>query len=238
MMRSSLESFKKLRALSPDDPEWVKLRDQLFEENLGLAYHAVERAAKRLLNIFSGGMWEQARNDLLQIACQELARVIAAYDPARPNPLNPEKHVEFATFALSNLLPKVKAHCKKLEDEHNITDSLMGPDDEDDDESLLDNVPGPPSPEELDRLRRELRADYISRARDPGLVTRLVDILDKLWGGDSVTLFERQLLFRLIADPAIVLTRHERAAAGYFGALEIYEPLPLRRYRLWRQMID
>lgn len=237
MMKTSLDSFKKLRSMSPDDPERERLRNRICEENLRLAYDAVNKAGGWLLSMFSGGMREEMLNDLRQLAVDELLRVIVAYDPERLNPNNPGKPIEFSTFAYANLVPKIKSQCKKIAHEQSLNIPLFGPDD-DDDESALDDIAAPPSSEEIDLQREEQIKDYFSRMSDPSLTARLQAILDKLWNGDGVTLFERQLLFKLIADPTVVLTPHQRAGTGYFGAAKFYEPLPLRRHRLWRQVLN
>ena len=235
--RTSPDSFRRLRSLPPDDPEWRSLRDQIFEENMGLAYYAVERASRWLLNTFNHAIRDQTREELLQLAFIELNRVVTAYNPDWPNPRRPSKPVEFATFALSNLLPKVKVHCRKEIDyygEHTVPVAI---DDDENGDDPLANVPAEPSTEEITREREERITSYLSRS-DPVLAGRLRSILDKLWGGYGATIFERQLLFKLIADPGVILTRVKHDDAAHDMSSEFFEPLPLRRHRWWRQMLD
>lgn len=234
--RTDPEYFRKLRSLSPDSPEWEELRDLIFEENQGLAYHAVDDAGWWFLNTFSGEMRDQMRADLLQVACRELDRVIRAYDPDRPNPHDPSKPVEFSTFALSNLPRKVRTYCLRENKHHFNVAPPPAADDDEDGEFSLDDFPGPDSNEAVEIDREERLVDLLKDS-DPALAERLRGILNSLRGGDGVTIFERQLLFRLIADPALILTRVERDEAAHSAALEAYEPLPLRRHRWWRQML-
>jgi hypothetical protein len=236
--KTSLESFKKLRSLTVDGPDWVRLRNQICEENQGLAYYAVHRAGRGFLHKFSGGLRDEILHDLQQNAVTELLRVVTVYDPERPHPHNPDKHIEFATFAYKNLRFKIRDHCKVIEERFKSDVSLTEPEGDDEGTSLSETLPAKPSSEAKVQHGKEVRAFYLTLFGNPSLKPRLESILDKLDYGDNLTLFERQFLFKLIGDPNVVLTPRELAGREAFMVSKSHEPTPLRRYRLWRQILS
>ncbi len=235
--KTNLESFRKLRSLAVDDPEWLRLRNQICEENQGLAYYAVHREGSSLLNKLTGGMRDALLHDLRQAAVTELLRVITVYDPERTHSHDPDKPVEFATFAYKNLLFKIRDHCKAIAERLDLDVSMTDSDDEDQGASISETLVADPSSEANKQLEEETRSFFFIRIGDPSLKPRLTNLLDKLKYGDHVTLFERQFLFKLIADPNIVLTPRERADSDFMVSMT-HEPTPLRRYRSWRQILS
>lgn len=235
--KSNLESFRKLRSLAVDDPEWVRLRNQICEENQGLAYYAVQRAGSGLLNKFTGGMRDNMLHDLRHHAVAELLRVITVYDPERTHSHAPEKHVEFATFAYKNLVFKIKDQCKAIAEHLELDVSLTDSDEEDQGASISETLVADLSSEAREQFEEEWRSHYFIRIGEPSLKPRLASILNKLKYGDNVTLFERQFLFKLIADPNIVLTPRQRVDSDFMVSMT-HESPPLRRYRLWRQILQ
>ncbi|HEX7331522.1 MAG TPA: hypothetical protein VF290_08475 [Pyrinomonadaceae bacterium] len=236
--KTNLESFRKLRSLAVDDPEWFRVRNQICEENQGLAYYVVHREGSGLLNKLTGGTRDALLDDLRQLAVTELLRVITVFDPERTHSNDPDKHVEFATFAYKNLLFKVRDHCKATAERLELDVSLTNSDDEDEGASISDTLPAGPSSEAKAQEEKETRQHYFTLICDPSLEPRLTSILNKLKYGDSVTLFERQFLFKLIADPNIVLSPREHAGSEDFMLSKTHEPMPLRRYRSWRQILS
>lgn len=236
--KSNLESFRKLRSLAVDDPEWVRLRNQICEENQGLAYYAVQRSGSGLLSKFTGGMRDNMLHDLRHLAVTELLRVITVYDPERTHTNDPDKHVEFATFAYKNLLFKIKDHCIATAERLELDVSTTESDDEDQGVSISELLVAEPSSEAIEQIEEETRSDYFIRIGDPSLKTRLARILNKLKYGDNVTLFERQFLFKLIADPNSLVTPREQMNDEDFIMSVTHEPASLRRYRSWRQILS